>query len=372
MKILQVCSGIHKLRGGAEIFAIALSERLTEIGHKITLVTSEHALSEGNKFSFPVLTIPEQSGVISRKLLCDYYNSKSVSAFRNILETLRPNIVHFHSFYGIGSFLAILSSRSCPTVVTLHDTWGTFYDSAIITPKFHMANSYWKVPLAFFHRKLNEQFFRNVTLVSPSIWLKTYFDEHGNFPPAVHIPNAVNATHSVTSYNHEILWIGHLSSPKGLQIVIQTLINVTKKLDWDLTVAGDGPLRKPLQGKYLGANFVGYVDPRLYFERASILIVSSICHENLPTVVLEGMSYGLCVIGNNLGGIAELISHNDNGLLYNSPSELEGLLPTIMADPDRISRLGRAARTAVTKHYSWPNSLNNHKLLFDELVVARE
>jgi glycosyltransferase involved in cell wall biosynthesis len=369
MKILQVCSGIQQLKGGAEIFALALSTKLTEAGHDITLVTSDHALPKRHDYKFSVLEIPEQNRLILRKLLFDYYSPKTVYAFSNILESLKPDIVHFHSFYGLGSFLAALSSRSCPTVVTLHDTWGTFYDGAIITPKFYITNNYWKVPLAFLHRKANERFFRNVTLVSPSIWLKSFFHAHGNFPPAIHIPNAVSGDRPVTSYKKEILWLGHLSSPKGLQTVIQTLRNVTTELDWDLTIAGDGPLRKPLQGKYSGVNFVGYVDPRMYFERASILIVSSICHENLPTVILEGMSYGLCVVGNNVGGIAELISDNDNGLLYNSSDELETLLRSIMFDPDRISRLGRAARTTVTKRYNWTKCLDHYNLLFDELLV---
>jgi glycosyltransferase involved in cell wall biosynthesis len=370
MRILQICSGIGQLRGGAEQFCLKFSKKLQTSGYDITLVTGEYATSELASTKLKAHTIPDQTILPLRKLFFDYYSPKALLNFRDILSRTKPDIVHFHSFYGLGSYLAAVSADFVPTVITLHDTWGAFYDGAMITPKFDLTNSYWKLPLAFSHRKLNERFFRQCVLVSPSKWLKIFFSNHGGFSTPVYIPNGINTTNPITHYEKELLWVGALSIPKGLQVVIETLNDVATTSTWKLTIVGDGPLRPNLQKQFPQVNFVGYTDPSLYYRRASILIVSSICQENLPTVVLEGMSYGLCIVGNNLGGIAEIVTDRETGLLYRSRHDLKITLTEVMSNTDQLRRIGTAGYNSVKRKYGWATCMEQYKSLYHHLQVS--
>jgi glycosyltransferase involved in cell wall biosynthesis len=47
-----------------------------------------------------------------------------------------------------------------------------------------------------------------------------------------------------------------------------------------------------------------------------VLVVPSIWYENTPLVIYSAQAAGCPVIASNLGGIAEVKHHEDNGLLF--------------------------------------------------------
>ena len=183
----------------------------------------------------------------------------------------------------------------------------------------------------------------------------------------IHVPNAIKGDDCITRYEKEILWVGTLDYSKGLPSVIEDLVDVIKVNEWKLTIVGEGPLKEELERKYSQVEFVGYSDPTEYYRRSSILLVTSICHENFPTVILEGLSNGLCVVGHKLAGIAEIVQHDRNGLLYESPQELASLLESLILQPERIEILGQAGRKAYEKDYTWGICVENYKQIYNTL-----
>ena len=115
------------------------------------------------KATFSHRTIPEARSRLVRKLGFDYANIPAILAFRKLIDELQPDIVHFHSFYGLSSYLVKVASRKAAVVVTLHDTWCSFIDGALVTPKFGLANAYWKIPFGLLHRRINQFCFENAT-----------------------------------------------------------------------------------------------------------------------------------------------------------------------------------------------------------------
>ncbi len=71
------------------------------------------------------------------------------------------------------------------------------------------------------------------------------------------------------------------------------------------------------------------------------IIVPSRWYENSPTIILEAFSAGLPVVTANLGGMAELVEHGKNGLLFNydDANDLYCQLKRLIEEPDLLPRL---------------------------------
>lgn len=88
--------------------------------------------------------------------------------------------------------------------------------------------------------------------------------------------------------------------------------------------------------------------------RAIDIFVTPSSSESFPNALLEAMGCGCCVIASRVGGIPEMVSHRDNGLLFES-GELEGLvsaLTTVICDKSLRDRLGREASRTAREHFS--------------------
>lgn len=72
-----------------------------------------------------------------------------------------------------------------------------------------------------------------------------------------------------------------------------------------------------------------------------VLVVPSRWLENSPNIILEAQAMGVVVIGTDLGGIAELVQHGHNGLLF-APDDAESLaaqMQRMVDEPGLIAAL---------------------------------
>lgn len=72
-----------------------------------------------------------------------------------------------------------------------------------------------------------------------------------------------------------------------------------------------------------------------------VLVVASLWPENSPLVIHEAFQAGVPVVGARMGGIADLLRHGENGLLYDafSPDDLAARLQSILDDPESLERM---------------------------------
>jgi glycosyltransferase involved in cell wall biosynthesis len=84
------------------------------------------------------------------------------------------------------------------------------------------------------------------------------------------------------------------------------------------------------------------------YAEAQVLCLPS-RREGVPLVLLEAMAFGLAVIATPVGGIADYVSHEDNGLLVppGDVDALAGSIEALAADPGLRARLGEAARRRI-------------------------
>lgn len=77
-------------------------------------------------------------------------------------------------------------------------------------------------------------------------------------------------------------------------------------------------------------------------------------HENFPISLLEAALAGLPAIATRVGGIPEMIDHGRTGLLIhkNNPIELTSAINRFIANPDRVSMMGKNAKAKAQSCFS--------------------
>ena len=122
--------------------------------------------------------------------------------------------------------------------------------------------------------------------------------------------------------------------------------------DIRLTVLGDGIQRDDLErkAKALGmdccVSFRGYVlEPEQYFRDLDIFVLPSL-YEPFGLSLLEAMSWGRACIATSVGGTAEFMDDNQNGLLVSAvdPKEMAQAILKLANDLSLAQRLGMNGR----------------------------
>lgn len=83
------------------------------------------------------------------------------------------------------------------------------------------------------------------------------------------------------------------------------------------------------------------------------LILPSIAHEALPTVILEAFSMGILVAGTPMGGTKEIIQNESNGLLFdqNAPDQFAERLSVLLENPKRMQEMQARARLTACQNF---------------------
>jgi glycosyltransferase involved in cell wall biosynthesis len=94
--------------------------------------------------------------------------------------------------------------------------------------------------------------------------------------------------------------------------------------------------------------------------------------EASPNAVLEAMAAGLAVAATNVGGIPEVVRHEDNGLLVapGDPAPLADAVQRLVTEPGLAERLGRRARATVEQRFSFERMVGQFERLYRGSAAA--
>ena len=142
-----------------------------------------------------------------------------------------------------------------------------------------------------------------------------------------------------------VLYVGRLSPEKGILDLLAAADGIP------LVVVGDGPLRDKVP-QALG--FVPNAELGPYYRRAAVVAVPS-RREGYGVVCAEAMAHGRPVVASAVGGLLDLVRHNETGLLVPPGDEaaLREALRWLLGDADLRRRLGEAARERAREQLSW-------------------
>jgi glycosyltransferase involved in cell wall biosynthesis len=129
---------------------------------------------------------------------------------------------------------------------------------------------------------------------------------------------------TTTQRNDHFLYVGRLSREKNLELLIKAFA----KLTYQLTIVGEGPLKKELSSiAPSNVHFLGYVNnvelDKMYRSHRALILISS--EEPYGLVAEESIFYGMpCILSNVCGIVETLCYHNLNSLVVD-PSSMEEL-----------------------------------------------
>ncbi|MFC1474629.1 glycosyltransferase family 4 protein [bacterium] len=396
MKVLQV-NKFYFPFAGSERVMFETMKLLRSHGHEVApfAIRDERNLDSEYSDLFPAgLDLKSAEGFsFSRKLAAAFRFVSFRQAYlnvRQVSDSFQPDIAHLHNIYHhlSPSVAAGLKSKSVPVVMTLHDfklvcptyslyrngniceecSGGRFY-SAVRNRcvRGSLVGSLTCAVEGYIHN-LTRAYRNNVNLfISPSRLLKEKFVQMGFPGDRIRVlPNFVQ-TAPVESRGEEsvenkhILFMGRLHPTKGADV----LIKAVKMIDDDtlkLVIAGTGEeekqlrsLAEPLSGdRIVFAGFKTGDDLKGLIREARFGVVPSTWYENCPMVTLEFWGSKKAVVASDLGGLSEMISHNEDGLLveHGNPEKLAGTIKILLDDPRKAAIMGEKGFEKIKTKFS--------------------
>jgi glycogen(starch) synthase len=177
-----------------------------------------------------------------------------------------------------------------------------------------------------------------------------------------------------------LLCLGRMANVKGFDLVLTALSTLIREYPTvRLIMAGDGPERATLekQANALGlkdaVDFRGWVHPDsvpALINTATIVLMPS-RFESLPLLALQAAQMNRPVIATQVGGIPEVINHNQTGLLIEPENSrtLAFAISYLLGNPARTVRLGEAAGFKHSTDFSWERHIDRYADLYRKLVT---
>ncbi|HEY0590232.1 MAG TPA: glycosyltransferase family 4 protein [Thermoanaerobaculia bacterium] len=168
-----------------------------------------------------------------------------------------------------------------------------------------------------------------------------------------------------------------LRDGKGIDVLLRAFARVVREAhDITLKIAGDGPLRRHLEreGGRLGlgshVHWLGYRDDVPSLVRTFDVFVHPALFDALPTAVLEAMAAGVPVVASATGGIPEIITDGENGLLVPPGDEeaLAGAIHRLLRHRTMLRELGAAGRARVEAEFSAERWVERLEAIYREAV----
>lgn len=207
-----------------------------------------------------------------------------------------------------------------------------------------------------------------VAVQSPAIGeeLTAVFTQRGGKPTADELrkkifvlPNGISPVTPRHAAGSGVVFIGRLTAQKGVNVLIDAMRQCP---DEHLTIVGDGPDRAALERSASGlrnVTFTGmlsHAQAQQRLSQAMVLVLPS-RHEGQPNVLMEAMSLGVPVIASRVGGVADLVSDGETGLLT-APGDAHAIasgIRRISTDEAFRTMLAANALRAI-RRYAWPDA----------------
>ncbi|MBA7487170.1 D-inositol-3-phosphate glycosyltransferase [subsurface metagenome] len=155
-----------------------------------------------------------------------------------------------------------------------------------------------------------------------------------------------------------ILYVGKMSFGKGTDIVIQAIPQVVAKIPnaCFVFVGRKNPLISipPELNDYVRC--LGHLPTeKVYalYNICHVVVFPSVWPEPLGRIPLEAMAMGKPIVATDAGGIAEIVSDGENGLLVerNDPESLSRKIIMMLVNPDIAKKMGECGRSVIRTRF---------------------
>ncbi len=403
MRVLKVIHGYPmRYNAGSEVYSQTLCHALADRGHEVHVFTREE-----NPFAVDFQLRQEADAdaprvaihLINHARSRDRYRHGGVDArFGELLDRLLPDVVHVgHLNHLSTSLVREAVIRQIPIVYTLHDYW-------LMCPRGQFMQMFPEDPAQLWSacddqadRKCAERCYSRYfsgtdedreqdvahwtgwvqrrmahvremaelidVFIAPSRYLRDRFEQEFGLPASKLVYLDYGFDHTRFQGRQRVAedpftfgYIGTHIPPKG----IHQLIEAFGQLQGDprLRIWGRDRGQNTAALKTLADGLPEHARERIawlpeyknqhivrdVFNRVDAIVVPSVWVENSPLVIHEAQQAGVPVIAGDVGGMAEYVSHESNGLLFShrDVDDLARQMQRLVDDPDWAKALGAA------------------------------
>jgi len=179
----------------------------------------------------------------------------------------------------------------------------------------------------------------------------------------------------IGSHRPLVVAVGRLSREKAFECLLEAVANLHDAL---LLIVGDGPERTNLERQAAGlglrdqVRMVGQIrEVRPFYAAADVVAISSVT-EGSPNVLLEAMAARVPVVATAVGGIPEIVRHEESALLVRpgDPESLASALARTIADRSEAEVRVRRAGELIRQRHSPQVRARRLVELYSELAPA--
>ncbi|MDF1655471.1 MAG: glycosyltransferase family 4 protein [Coxiellaceae bacterium] len=380
MKILYWSPGFWPSIGGLETHSLELTSALTARGHQCSVITQQINPNQSchefhnqlEIFRFPF------DDIIRNK---NHEIKNTITVLKKTIAKINPDIVHIQLTFGsdIFFFRLIQQELSIPVICTVH---GLHY--------FHLNPNVISSKQLSVSKHLSKGIITAcdaVTFVSNALrqqaqsygWLEDITAEviyNGLKKPNI-LPRHINDSEIIN-----LLVLSRLTEEKGIDTAIRALsILIKENTNIQLMIAGSGadlPKLKSLTQTLKLEAHVSFIGPVAYDDRYKLINTANIVlvpshYESFGLTAVEAMQMQKPVICSAVGGLTEIISDMNNGVLIKQgcDTELANAVLFLINNTDKAATIGSQAKKD-SQRYSIETMAHKYEAAYANLMPQHQ
>jgi glycosyltransferase involved in cell wall biosynthesis len=391
MKIALVCPASLPATqfGGIVFLAVDLAQEISEMGHNVTIYTTDLDFSNGsNKFNkklpriekFEKFLINRTHVWFSLKL---FFVNTSMS---KEIENDKPDIIHTIGLRSFQSIIAWRVSKKLNIPLVVSDQGGLTTHPFLAESGFFLKTLY-KIQDFFIKKIINDA---SVISVANEYEQKIFSSLNKKSRIEI-IRNGVNLKKLVSKHNFKekyqinsnfILFVGRFSKSKGIETLINAFSIVKNELkvtDIHLVIMGvdfgyQAEMEKLIKKLNLSEEIKVIKNPprddviSAYGESEFLVLPSQ--WELSPLVPLESFAFKKPVISTNSHGIPYTVQNNKNGILVEPENSLElsNAIVKLLNDSKLREKLGLSGYNFVNEECNCVSMAKNSLKLYENIL----
>jgi len=391
MKIALVCPASLPATqfGGIVFLAVDLAQEISEMGHNVTIYTTDLDFSNGsNKFNkklpriekFEKFLINRTHVWFSLKL---FFVNTSMS---KEIENDKPDIIHTIGLRSFQSIIAWRVSKKLNIPLVVSDQGGLTTHPFLAESGFFLKTLY-KIQDFFIKKIINDA---SVISVANEYEQKIFSSLNKKSRIEI-IRNGVNLKKLVSKHNFKekyqinsnfILFVGRFSKSKGIETLINAFSIVKNELkdsNIHLVIMGvdfgyQAEMEKLIKKLNLSEEIKVIKNPprddviSAYGESEFLVLPSQ--WELSPLVPLESFAFKKPVISTNSHGIPYTVQNNKNGILVEPENSLElsNAIVKLLNDTELREKLGQSGYNFVNEECNCVSMAKNSLKLYEDIL----
>jgi glycosyltransferase involved in cell wall biosynthesis len=314
----------------------------------------------------------------ARQALGVAWSGPARQAFEAVVEETTPDLVHVHNLFPLlsASVPWAAAHRGLPVVWTVHNhrllcVNGTNFREGA---PCHLCRPGWRLPgirhgcyadsapastlvtaaTSLFRRIAR----RHVTAVAISDDVQRWLTTTAGFAPervvrkynGVAPPPADQGPPPPAAANRVLLFAGHMSAHKGVELLLDAWRRAALPDDVELRFVGDGPLAGDVtragehDPRITWAGMAGPDEMTSHLAAARVVVVPSTWDEPFGRGAAEALAYGRPVITSGRGGLSEVVDERSGWITGTDPAVLAEALRTAATSDEAVGDRAGVAR----------------------------